>query len=174
MLPHDTFSEVVRNTPLVAIDLVVYNPQGEALVGMRANKPAQNFWFVPGGRIYKNETIQDAFLRITQVELALVFDYSAARFIGVFQHIYPDNFSGVDDFGTHYIVLAHEIVTTEPIPLTPGDPQHTQYRWMPVPELIHAADVHPFTKNYFRLEGHPVQNQGIVPFLKPEHPVSFG
>jgi colanic acid biosynthesis protein WcaH len=168
MLPYDAFSQVVRNTPLVAIDLIVYNPQHDVLVGMRANKPAQNYWFVPGGRIYKNETVEAAFARITQTELAIVFDYSAARFKGVYQHIYADNFSGADDFGTHYIVLAHEIITSAPIQLVPGDPQHTHYHWMSVAGLLDAADVDPFTKNYFRLEDRCQSNQGVVPFLKPE------
>ena len=35
-----TFNVVVASTPLVAIDLVVKNSRGEALLGLRLNRPA--------------------------------------------------------------------------------------------------------------------------------------
>src|SRR3954466_13792753 len=49
------FADVVRLAPLVSIDLVIRDPDGDVLVGLRTNAPAKGFWFVPGGRIRKNE-----------------------------------------------------------------------------------------------------------------------
>ena len=40
-LPADTFRTVVASTPLVSIDLLVRNLQGELLLGERLNRPAQ-------------------------------------------------------------------------------------------------------------------------------------
>ncbi|MFC4195069.1 NUDIX domain-containing protein [Novosphingobium lubricantis] len=74
MLPLDTFLRVVDATPLIAIDLIVPNEDGGYLLGHRVNRPAQGFWFVPGGRIHKNERLDDAFRRI-------------ARFHGSFRQI---------------------------------------------------------------------------------------
>ena len=68
-LPAEVFGEVIRNTPLVAIDLVVRDQSGRALLGKRLNRPAQGYWFAPGGRIRKNETLDAAFLRLTAAEL---------------------------------------------------------------------------------------------------------
>ena len=59
------FRTVVASTPLVSIDLVVRNPQGEVLLGRRLNRPAQGFWFIPGGRIRKNESLNAAFRRLS-------------------------------------------------------------------------------------------------------------
>lgn len=56
-LSGDTFRMVVASAPLVSIDLVVENSAGELLLGERLNRPAQGFWFVPGGRVQKNETL---------------------------------------------------------------------------------------------------------------------
>lgn len=61
MLPIEKFLQTVDATPLVAIDLIVPNQNGGYLLGHRVNKPAQGFWFVPGGRIRKNERLDDAF-----------------------------------------------------------------------------------------------------------------
>jgi colanic acid biosynthesis protein WcaH len=50
-LDDTTFKTVIASTPLISIDLVVKNTKGEYLLGYRNNRPAQGFWFVPGGRI---------------------------------------------------------------------------------------------------------------------------
>jgi colanic acid biosynthesis protein WcaH len=41
-------------------------------MGWRGNDPARGTWFVPGGRIRKNEKIADAFERIIRTETGLV------------------------------------------------------------------------------------------------------
>lgn len=48
-----TFETVIVYTPLVSIDLLVKNRKGEYLFGLRKNRPAQGYWFVPGGRLQK-------------------------------------------------------------------------------------------------------------------------
>ena len=67
-LDKDTFSTVIENAPLISIDLVVKNSEDKILLGQRVNKPAKNSWFVPGGRIYKDESIEQAFQRITKMK----------------------------------------------------------------------------------------------------------
>ncbi|MEG1251614.1 MAG: NUDIX domain-containing protein, partial [Citrobacter sp.] len=62
-LPLDIFQTIVQNTPLISIDFIVKNERDEVLLGKRVNKPAKGYWFVPGGRIFKNETIFQAFKR---------------------------------------------------------------------------------------------------------------
>jgi len=168
MLPLSEFKELVKNGPLVSIDLIIYNEIGEVLLGMRKNRPAQNYWFVPGGRIFKNETIKIGFKRIFDQELPISLDYSDARFLGVYQHIYLDNFSGDDSFGTHYIVLAHEIIFNQQTPLNPGDNQHKNYQWMSISDILTTKKVHPFTKNYFRIDRRPFMNEGVVDFFQPD------
>lgn len=63
MLAQHEFLEIVRLTPLVSIDLIVLDQAGDVLLGRRVNRPAQGMWFVPGGRIRKDETLADAFKR---------------------------------------------------------------------------------------------------------------
>ena len=79
-LPLETFQLVVASTPLVSIDLVVENAHGELLLGLRNNRPAQGSWFVPGGRVLKNESLDDAFVRLARDELGVDVSRSSARF----------------------------------------------------------------------------------------------
>ena len=142
------FIELVKNTPLVSIDLIVRNVQDEILLGLRNNNPAKHFWFVPGGRIFKNEQLHKAFSRITGEELGLSFDIHTVKFIGVFEHLYAENFAQEPGFGTHYIVLAYELKLGETV-MTPPKDQHCAYKWVTRDVLVHLQDVHPYTKSYF-------------------------
>ena len=85
MLSRDAFQNVIRSTPLVSIDLVVRDPQGYVLLGKRVNRPAQGYWFVPGGRIEKNESVQDAFMRLLRGELGISSGKVKTSFLGVFK-----------------------------------------------------------------------------------------
>ncbi|MCF5910724.1 GDP-mannose mannosyl hydrolase [Aeromonas veronii] len=146
-LDKETFRTVVRSAPLVSIDLVVINSQGQVLLGQRTNRPAQGFWFVPGGRILKNEAMAAAFLRLSKAELGLASELGDAEFLGVYEHFYTDNFSGTD-FSTHYVVLGYRLVHDLDLNSLP-DAQHHSYRWFDVAELLASVQVHDNTKAYF-------------------------
>jgi colanic acid biosynthesis protein WcaH len=147
-LSHDELAEVVKKAPLVSIDLVVSNAEGEILVGLRTNEPAKGFWFVPGGRILKDERIAEAFGRIAYDELGIKPAFEDCRFLGVFEHLYPNNFTGKSDFSTHYVVLAYEVRTDESAPRLPRD-QHSEYKWLSRESLDQEERIHPYTRAYF-------------------------
>lgn len=149
-LPTDLFKLIVAHAPLVSIDLVVRNARGEMLLGLRRNRPAQDYWFAPGGRIGKDERLADAFHRITREELGVAFDMAKARPLGVFEHLYSDNFSADPEFGTHYVVLAHELAVADGALRLP-ELQHSQYRWLSDAEVVADDTVHENTKAYARL-----------------------
>ncbi|SAK71463.1 NUDIX hydrolase [Caballeronia fortuita] len=150
MLSNADFLTVVRLAPLAAIDLIVTDGKRRILVGHRRNRPAQGTWFVPGGRIRKDESLDAAYRRIVNDELGVASALrSAARFFGVYEHLYDDNFAGADGIGTHYIVLAYAMTLNGQAPIGRFD-QHSDYRWLLADELIARDDVHENTKAYFR------------------------
>lgn len=145
----EEFANVIRLTPLVAIDLIVRSPEGRVLVGRRTNEPAKGLLFVPGSRISKNEKLAAAFNRITQEELGRRVGIEQARLVGVYEHLYPTNRFERPGFGTHYIVLAHELrLGLDPAEL-PRD-QHAEYLWLTPEEVLASPEVHENTKAYFK------------------------
>lgn len=42
-LDEDTFKTIITSTPLISIDLVIKNTGGEYLLGLRNNRPAQEY-----------------------------------------------------------------------------------------------------------------------------------
>lgn len=146
-----TFQTIVASTPLVAIDLVVRNSRGDALLGLRVNRPAYGYWFVPGGRIYKNESLDNAFRRISRDELGHPFERAHARLLGVFEHFYDDSVFANAGAGrdTHYVVLSYCLELADHQTLQPPTEQHRQYRWWPQDELRFSPRVHENTRAYF-------------------------
>lgn len=146
-LPLDTFKTIIQHTPLIAIDLVVENEQGEVLLGCRNNRPAKGYWFVPGGRILKDESMADAFKRLTMHELGAELSLSCTQFIGPFEHFYTDNVTN-DAFSTHYVVLAYRLSVNASQLNLPLD-QHNSYAWMTIDNLLAHEKVHKHTRWYF-------------------------
>jgi colanic acid biosynthesis protein WcaH len=141
--------EIIEATPLVSIDLVVRNPSNKVLLGKRNNRPAMGYWFVPGGRIFKNETINQALKRISEVELGQDLSTKAPSLLGAYDHIYEDNFLNVKGINTHYVVLAFVIDLQQEIEVK-SDEQHTELKWWEVDKLLQDQTVHQNTKVYFR------------------------
>lgn len=146
-LPQETFTTVIDSTPLVSIDLVVENTAGEVLFGFRNNRPAQGYWFVPGGRILKNETLDAAFLRLTENELGHAIPRSEARLLDVYEHFYTDSVMG-ESPSTHYVVLGyHLVVDSQSLALPLGD-QHQDYMWQAKAEAANNTGVHAHSAAY--------------------------
>lgn len=143
----ENFISIIENTPLVSIDLVIRNEQGKVLLGYRRNRPARDYWFVPGGRIRKGERLQDALVRIAQMEIGI--SPAQGQLLGVFDHIYDDNFYDIPNLGTHYVVLAYQFEIRSNTQLTKDD-QHTELKWWDPEVLLASPEVHDNNKLYFR------------------------
>ena len=142
-------STVVRLAPLVAIDLIIRNGDGEVLLGLRNNEPAKGFYFVPGGMILKNERLGEAFARLVKNETNLSAALEDARLLGAYQHFYANNRFGEAGYGTHYVVLGYELKLADTAGLK-SDAQHSELRWWSESELLLSERVHENTKAYFR------------------------
>ena len=141
--------EIIKATPLVSIDLIIRNPSDKVLLGKRVNRPAKDYWFVPGGRIIKNETIGHALKRISKKEVGLDLSTEAPSLLGAYDHIYEDNFLNLDGINTHYVVLAFAIQLQQEIGVRP-DEQHSDLRWWEIDKLLKDPTVHHNTKVYFK------------------------
>lgn len=148
-LPREDFATVIRATPLVSIDLILQRPDGAVLLGKRRNEPARDVWFVPGGRIGKDETLDAAFGRILAAETGLVAPRASARLLGVYEHFYMTNALGEAGFGTHYVVLGYELKVAQDADIH-GDAQHEDFAWLLPEDLLARTDVHANTKAYFQ------------------------
>lgn len=112
----DVFKTIVGNTPLVSIDLIIKNSNGDYLLNLRGRPPAYHKWFFFGGSIKKPEKPKEAFNRIVDREFfsSLKVDFKDAKFTKLAVHKYKENLDGqVKTFeeGIQYYVLCYEFLT---------------------------------------------------------------
>lgn len=116
-IPTHEWEIIVENVPIVSVDLVVECPEG-IVFGKRANEPAKDEWFVPGGRVRKDEMLCEAVHRIAEAELDA--DVEIHEELGVFEHFYET--SDVD-CEKHYVAHGFHVWTEETA--FESDEQHT-------------------------------------------------
>jgi colanic acid biosynthesis protein WcaH len=152
MLSAEKFLSVVNMTQIVSIDLIVKNDKGQILLGKRKNSPAKGFYFVPGGRLFKNETIKEGSRRIVSWELGVSEDIRPKPRC-VSEHIYNDNFADAKDadnnvISTHYVCFAFDLDLDEYDESTFKN-QHMDAIWITPEEILQRDDVHEYVKLYF-------------------------
>lgn len=155
MLPKEDFFRVVELSPITSIDIIIRAPHiidhaDHYLLGLRKNEPAKGKYFVPGGAILKNESLRNAFRRITKQELGREINIDDAQFFGVYEHFYDSNFLEKPGIGTHYIVLTYFCQLS--YAGISADEQHEEFRWMSRDEILSSSQVHPYTAAYFTNE----------------------
>lgn len=152
-IENNDYLNILKNSHVVSVDLIIMDTTDNVLLGKRNNAPAKDFWFVPGGRIQKNETLDDAIKRISLQETGN--SLSKTNFIGLYHHNYNDNYDN-NSFGTNYIVLGVGVKINNNINISP-DKQHDDFKWWSISDLMASQNVHINTKNYFN----PIPNNKV-------------
>lgn len=144
-VPAEEWATVVRNVPIVSVDLVVCH-DGGVVLGKRRNEPAKGDWFIPGGRVRKHETLADAARRVGREELGV--PVTIVRTLGVYEHFY-DVAEIPDADGKHYVPVGF-MVEPRSDDFDPDD-QHAGFRVFEPP--LDGVDLHPYVEAYLRDAG---------------------
>jgi|APHM01.1.fsa_nt_gi ADP-ribose pyrophosphatase len=134
-IDEETWRTVVSQMPIVSVDLVVERGD-DIILGRRVNPPAEDEWFVPGGRVHKNETLTAAVSRVGSEELGV--DVQIDRRLGVYEHLYTESeFPSVSS--KHYIPVGYKVTISETAHFE-ADSQHSELSAFRTPiatEMLH-------------------------------------
>ncbi len=120
-IPEQTYKEILKVMPVCCVDLVITH-DNKFLLLKRGKQPAKGQWWLPGGRLHKNETIRHAALRKARQETGL--DCEFIKELGINEGIFDD---GPFGFGVHTVgVVCWLKAKTDKVRL---DADHTDYRW---------------------------------------------
>lgn len=70
-IPTETYEKIVDAIPILCVDAIIRNDKGEYLLVKRTNEPLKGEWWVPGGRVFKGELLEDAVKRKVKGELGI-------------------------------------------------------------------------------------------------------
>ena len=148
-LPEEIWRTCVDSIPIFGIDLIIFSRKYGVLMGRRINNPAKGKLFVPGGRVYKNERIIDAFNRILLSETGLTFSFNKSTSMGLYEHFYNVTSWSTSECSTHYIIEARLIeVKMENIKLKINlNEQHSNFKWISLEDMS-SNYIHSYSKIY--------------------------
>lgn len=99
-LPEAEYRRFLETMPIVCVDGVLVNEEGQYLLVKRRNAPLKDLWWVPGGRVHKGETFEQAFHRKMREELGIEVQLLAP--LGVTQELHADDPRGGEQ-GVHAV-----------------------------------------------------------------------
>lgn len=85
LIPSILYKKIIQCLPIVSVEAIIEN-DGSLLLMKRKNKPAKDYWWFPGGRIKKGETLQEALFREVKEETGLTLTES--RLINVYSRLF--------------------------------------------------------------------------------------
>ena len=110
------FSKIQASIPIVTVDLLVIY-KGRLLLMKRNNEPAKDELFTPGGRILKDEDIEEAVHRILKEETGLTPLKIERK--GVMSHIWSNH---------HTVTIFHRVdVAADDVRM---NEEHRAFKWI--------------------------------------------
>ncbi|MBI4181724.1 MAG: NUDIX domain-containing protein [Candidatus Aenigmarchaeota archaeon] len=146
-IPRELYARMLDYIPMVCVDLIVAH-EGRILLVKREREPLKGQWLMPGGRVFKGETLADACVRKAKEELGL--DVRVEKQIGVYETFFDKAFFPEVKGGTHTVNIAYLVAPTAKDPQVRVDQDHSAFRWASSPE----GGWHPYLRQI-------VQDSGI-------------
>ncbi len=139
-ISENLYKEVLDKMPIPCVDVVIKNKKGEILLIKRLNEPEKGIWWVPGGRINKNESIKKAALRKAKEEVGL--DCEFIKILGSGETIFNISaFKGITSHTINIYVLLKPL-NIKSIKL---DNLHSGFKFVSSLDL----NAHPYMKEVF-------------------------
>ena len=109
LLPPKTYAIIRDNVVRAVVDVLVFHPDGNVLLGHRKIYPWNN-WFTFGGRIIPGETPQQASARTVKEDLGLIIPEERFAFLEAVSLVFATRNEPPKDNGCHDLDLFHLLV----------------------------------------------------------------
>jgi colanic acid biosynthesis protein WcaH len=125
-IPQKLYDQIVDAMPIVSVEAVI-TINGKMLFLKRNNEPVKGEWWFPGGRIHKNESLQDALYREIKEETGL--EIVEHKLVNVYSRVFPQR----HDITIVYLCKCKDAKITL-------NPEHAEYALIEkAPENLHPC-----------------------------------
>ena len=119
------YKKIIQVLPIICVDIIIKNKDGRYLLVKRNNEPLKDEWWVVGGRIHHNETVEDAARRKVFEEAGIT--PKLLNPIGYFDGIFNENSFGVE--GPYHAMSIVFETTLDKSPNVILDQQSSEWMW---------------------------------------------
>ncbi len=132
LIPEPLYRQMLEHLPIACVDIAIVN-QGSILLLKRTTPPAENQWWLPGGRVHKGETLQAAAARKVDEEVGINCQIASIIYTG--ETIFAEDSYGFPLHTINICFLAHPLASE----ICPQLNHHHQaYQWVKwIPSGVH-------------------------------------
>ncbi|HEY6160137.1 MAG TPA: NAD-dependent epimerase/dehydratase family protein [Bacteroidia bacterium] len=150
LIPAEVYRHILEHMPLVCVDLVIVRGDKAFLV-KRKNKPSEGVYWVQGGRLNKNEGLEECGIRKAAGELNVAKEnIRITKYLGTFSTEFSDSEQGPASHTVNVTFQAE--VTGENLGF---DKDHSDGRWFPLdgssPVELKNYTHHPYVLELLKL-----------------------
>ena len=143
----ELFNSIRKNIPICCIDLLFVDFDNRILLMRRCNHPAKDSLWFPGGRLLKDEKIDQA-IRRKSIEETSIYPISFS-FVDIQETIFSQ--TSTCSYSIHTINLCFLISWSKnPQDALINDSQHSDLVWLPISDAISRNDIHSGVSNPLR------------------------
>jgi len=144
-VPDEIYKTLMGFGPICAVDIVFFNEEKtKTLLGKRVNDPYKNLFYTFGGRLRKNETLENAAVRIAESETGVILTKSDLIFAGAGNEISDSSIFGRTNYHAVVLYFGCIIPSSTKIHL---DEQHSTYKWVDVSDVTIHKSIQPRIAN---------------------------
>ena len=140
-IDQNIYNVILSTMPIICVDILVVNKYGKILLIKRNELPAKNQWWLPGGRLFKNEELTDCAKRKAKEEIGLD-DCDVGPIVMSASTKFNDGPQGINVHSVNFVYL---VIANEPFNVK-LDETSSEYGWFREPPM----DCHSYVKNAFR------------------------
>lgn len=122
-IPQSLYKNILKNIPIVCVDVVIVRGN-KFLLGKRVNEPAKGEWWVPGGRVLKNETLKKAAARKIKEEVGIKINQPDLKYLMTGEIFFKATSRHM--IGVVFLVRINKHQVKQ---INFGDYQHSQIAW---------------------------------------------
>lgn len=122
----ELYIKILQHIPILCVDVIIKN-KNKFLLLKRNNEPLKNFFYLPGGRVFKCENLHYSAIRKISEETGLKVLKKQLDIVGIYQDTFNRNaFDDHERYNTVSIVFLIELISIENIRY---DSQSTDFKW---------------------------------------------
>ncbi|MFH0808039.1 MAG: NUDIX domain-containing protein [archaeon] len=143
-IPEEKYKEILELMPIACVDLVIFYC-GKIFLAKRINEPVKGQWFLPGGRIMKNEKLNDVVMRKAKEETGL--DVKIIKPLMFDETMFNESSMKGVVSGVHTVNLVYLVeAKNNKVKL---DAQNSEYKWIDIID----ENWHPYVKRAISSSG---------------------
>ena len=132
------YNEILKLMPIVCVDLGIMK-DNKIFLAKRNNEPCKGQWYIPGGRVIKNEELKDTAHRKALEETGL--DCTIHNLLNIETAIYT---TGINNIPTHNVNICFKAtIKTGDVIL---NSENSEYMWV-TKEESKKYDLHPYVRH---------------------------